>query len=387
MKITILRRSPGISYSMDVYADALVDGLKTVRPNWIIEEDFPRNPIQRNRTNSLVRGVQKYYQRYWQYPKQVLASQTDVYHIIDHSDGYLVTDLRKTQIPVVVTCHDIINLIHPELFQDQARFPSLSMTMWKLSLKSMRKANRIVTVSSCTAQDVVNCLSLPANKIKVVPNGVDAIFQPLESTTRKKLREVTGCPEEVFCLLNVGSNNPRKNIITILRSLLSLRNQRFPIHFCKVGDDFTEEQKKFITQHQLEPNVTYLGKPDKAALVNIYNAVDLLVAPSTYEGFGITILEAMACGLPVVTSNTTSLPEVAGDAAILVDPLDVVKICKVVRRIYTDQKARQILINKGLERSKQFSWESTAEQIAQVYESVLTTNHQIPAIQTFGSAT
>lgn len=114
--------------------------------------------------------------------------------------------------------------------------------------------------------------------------------------------------------------------------------------------------------------MTYLGKPDKCTLVQIYNAADILLSPSLYEGFGMTILEAMACGTPVITSNVTSLPEVAGDAAVLVDPTDVQAMVETICRLHNDSVYRQELSSKGLARARLFTWEATAEQIATTYE-------------------
>ncbi|MFG6106863.1 glycosyltransferase family 1 protein [Leptolyngbyaceae cyanobacterium CCMR0082] len=371
MRITILRRSPGVSFSMDVYADAVVEGLRAVRPNWEIVENFPDNPVQGKRTNSLLKGIQKYHQRYWQYPKGLQNCESDIFHIIDHSDGYLVNWLKTAQVPVVVTCHDLINLVHPELFRDRALMPWLSLATWKYSLRSMCEAHRIVSVSDYTAQDIIKYLDVDATKIQTVPNGVDDIFQAITSQAEGHFRQDLNIPAETCCLLNVGSNNPRKNIITILKVVAQLQTKGFPIHFWKAGDDFTHDQKKFIAEHQLDGRISYLGKPDKETLIKIYNAADILVAPSTYEGFGITVLEAMACGLPVIASNVTSLPEVVDDAAILVEPLDINGIAKSVEAIFKDPDVKRELITKGTTRAAKFTWKNTAEQIAQIYESLL----------------
>ncbi len=371
MRITILRRSPGVSFSMDVYADALVAGLRTVRPHWEVVEKFPDNPVQSKRTNSLLKGIRKYHQRYWQYPKDLQRCKSDVFHIIDHSDGYLVNWLKNAKVPVVVTCHDLINLVHPELFRDRALLPWLSLATWKFSLRSMCNAHRIVSVSDYTAQDIIRYLDVNATRIQTVPNGVDRIFQTTGPQAENHFRQDFNIPKDTCCLLNVGSNNPRKNIITILKVVANLQAQGFPIHFWKAGDDFSNDQKKFIAEHQLDECISYLGKPDKETLIKIYNAADILVAPSTYEGFGITVLEAMACGLPVIASNVTSLPEVVDDAAVLVEPLDINGIAKSVTQIFTNPALHSELVQKGTTRAAQFTWSNTAEQIAQIYESLL----------------
>ena len=158
--------------------------------------------------------------------------------------------------------------------------------------------------------------------------------------------------------------------MTALKTLAVLNTQGLPIFFGKVGADFNSEQKKLINAQGLESCIAYLGQPDEETLVKIYNAADVLLAPSLYEGFGLTVLEAMACGTAVVTANVTSIPEVVGDAAILTDPLDVDAIASAIRQVYEDWTFRQELVRKGLERVKQFTWENTAEQVANVYEKV-----------------
>ena len=170
--------------------------------------------------------------------------------------------------------------------------------------------------------------------------------------------------------MNVGSNNSRKNVSTFLEVLSVLKTLGLQIHFWKAGADFNSEQKDFIKNHHLEDSITYLGKPDEHTLVQIYSAADILVAPSLYEGFGMTVLEAMACGTPVISSNVTSLPEVAGDAAILVEPKDVQAIANAVCRL-KDDDYRNSLITKGLARVQKFTWENTAEQIIDVYKQII----------------
>lgn len=175
-------------------------------------------------------------------------------------------------------------------------------------------------------------------------------------------------------MLHVGSNHPRKNVSTILKVLEALKERGLPVHLWKAGADFTAEQKIFIQSYSLENFVTYLGKPEKYTLVQIYNAADVLISPSLYEGFGMTLLEAMACGTPVITSNVSSLPEVAGDAGILVEPMDVESIADAVHHLHNDSIYYKNLIDKGLVRVKAFTWEATAEQIAEVYERAIEQN-------------
>jgi glycosyltransferase involved in cell wall biosynthesis len=143
------------------------------------------------------------------------------------------------------------------------------------------------------------------------------------------------------------------------------------VQFWKVGSDFTDEQKAFIQTQGLETQIHYLGNPDKSTLVQIYSAADILVAPSLHEGFGMTLLESMACGTPVITANLSAMPEVVEDAGILVDPTDSQAIAEAVNQLHSNSTEYQILVEKGLARIKRYTWEKTAEQIAQIYEHLL----------------
>ena len=368
MRVAILRREPQFSFSMDVYANGIAYGLRKVRPDWEIWELMPKIPS--NSANSLVKGLQKYYHRYWHYPRRLRHQQVDIFHIIDHSDAHLVYWLKQFGQPQVVTCHDLINLVRPETFWGKARFPLISMATWKWAIGGMERADRIIAVSEHTARDITQHLKPKSSEITVIPNAVDRKFHCLDSDTIEAFRQQHNLTAECFYLLNVGSNNARKNVATVLKVLAQLKKQGLKVNFWKAGTGFDREQQAFIQTHNLEPNITYWGEPDDATLIKLYNTADVLVSPSLYEGFGMTILEAMACGTSVVTSKVSSLPEVAGDAAILTEPTDVAAITAAISRLQEDATWRQSLIERGLERVKQFSWAVTAEQVAQVYEQL-----------------
>ena len=375
MRVAILRRSRNASISMDVYADGLSGGLKAVRPDWEIVELAPlldsSEMVDAKKQPFWLTGIHKYYERYWRYPRSLERQPADIFHVVDHSEGHLCAWLKGYGKHNAITCHDLINLVEPETFKGRAKLPLISMMFWKNAVKSMQKADRIVSVSHHTKKDIVNSLEIKAEKIAVVPNAVDEIFTTISPEAIAQYRQAKGLTDEQFCLLNVGSNHSRKNLTTVLKVLASLKKQNIPVHFWKVGKDFTNQQQEYIAQNNLENNITYLGQPSLDELITIYNAADLLIAPSTYEGFGLTILEAMACGLAVLTSNVTSLPEVAGEAAILVDPLDEAKMVQEIINLYHDRQYHHNLVAKGLERSAMFTWQNTAEQVAQIYEQIV----------------
>jgi glycosyltransferase involved in cell wall biosynthesis len=368
MQIAIARTMP--HFSMDVYANGLISGFKTVRPNWQITELAP-HAFDRHSRSLMVRA-QKSYERFWRFPRTVQHQSADVYHIIDHSDAHIVRWLRRKGKPVVVTCHDLINFLYPENLKTSVRLPIISDSLWRSAVQSMQYADAIVAVSSATAKDIVEILNIEESRIVVAPNAVEPVFRQLPEAQAQSFREQLNVPKDTICLLNVGSNHPRKNLSTVLKALHILKQQDLSVQLWKVSDDFGDENKNFIQAHHLESCIRYLKDLDKPTLVAAYNAADILIAPSFHEGFGLTLLEAMACGTPVITSNTSAMPEVVGDAGILVDPKDCQAIADAVCCLQRDSAYYQKLKEKGLKRSQLFRWEKTAEQIAELYTSLLT---------------
>lgn len=356
-------------FSMDVYADGIISGLRTVRPNWEIV-DLKPHPIDR-KSRSLFLRVWKYYERFWRFPQQVQQQVADIFHIIDPSEAHITYWLKNKNKTVVVTCHDLINFYSRDNLQGSVELPFISRGMWLHAVKGMKYADRIVAVSSMTAKDTTQILDIEPARISVIPNAVEAAFQPLPKEQAESFRQKYGISSETICLLNVGSNHPRKNLSTILKVVETLQQRGLSIHLLKVGADFTDEQKAFIKTQGLENYVSYLGKPEKSTLVQIYNAADILIAPSLHEGFGITLIEAMSCGIPVITSKVSAMPEVVGDAGVLVDPTDYQAIADAVCHLQNNPVYYQELVKKGLVRAKSFTWEKTAEQIAEIYEKLL----------------
>jgi glycosyltransferase involved in cell wall biosynthesis len=362
MRVLIARTMP--EFSMDIYAEGLISGLRAVRPNWDIVAIAP--PSVSRSSRSIQTRLHKYYERFYKFPKTIHQQPADLVHVIDHSDGHLLYELDDK--PAVITCHDLINYFYPQNLNGSVRLPWLSDALWRRSIWGMKRASHIITVSQQTANDVTKILGIPAEKMTVVPNAV-AGFRVLEG--REGLRSQHNLSPATTCLINVGSNHPRKNLTTVLQVVQQLNDQQIPVQFWKAGADFTPEQKDWIAVQGLQEVVTYWGKPDQSKLMQLYNAADLLLAPSTHEGFGMTLLEAMACGVPVITSNTSAMPEVVGDAGVLVDPLNAEAIAAAILHLRRDSPYRQLLIQRGLDRVKTFTWAAVAEQIAQVYESLV----------------
>ena len=373
MRVAILRSTSPSSISMEVYARNIVNNLQLLYPEWDIVDYSPK--ILSFQEKGAAGAINKYYQRYWNYPLSFKQQTADIFHVVDHSDGHIIPWLKQFGKTVVITCHDLINLVQPEMYRGLSLAPAISMNTWKWSVHRMKQANHIITVSSQTAHDVRKHLQIASESITTVPNAVSSAFKPISPNEVRLLRQQYNLTDGTFCILNVGSNNPRKNISAVLEVMKELKARQQPVHFWKTGSDFNAEQYKFIETHQLENDISYLGKPDDKTLIKLFGAADVLLAPSLYEGFGLTILEAMACGTPVITSNVSSLPEVAGDAAILVDPQDITAMATAIETLMQNSNLYQHFIDAGLTRARTFTWANTAKQIATIYEHVYQSTH------------
>ncbi|GAH72875.1 unnamed protein product, partial [marine sediment metagenome] len=232
------------------------------------------------------------------------------------------------------------------------------------------RANQIIAVSESTKSDLLNYLKIPESKISVIYNGVNHnVFKPYRVRpyhVRLHYRQY---------ILYVGSERRRKNLGRLFESFAALR-QEFPeLKLVKVGgpgrsERFRRDTLKTLSRLGITEDVIFVDHISEKDLAYYYSSATLLAYPSLYEGFGLPPLEAMACGCPVVTSNTSSLPEVVGEAGIMVNPYDTRSLVQAMRQVLTDSELRDSMVRKGLEQSKKFSWESTAKLTLQVYNKV-----------------
>lgn len=283
-----------------------------------------------------------------------------------HAPGYTMPLMTTT--PSVVTIHDAIAMKFPQYCT------RMNYLHYRLVLPpTAAKAKRIITTTGYTRNDIVNTLGVPEDKIDVVPLGVHESFAPIED--RQVLASVKhryGLPPEL--VLFVGNLEPKKNIGRIIEAFNTLRiSWSIPHALAVVGrkEWLFRDLARMVRLLGLEPHVFFLGNVSLSDLVLLYNAADVFVFPSLYEGFGLPPLEAMACGTPVVTSNRSSLPEVVGDAAVTVDPLNTREIVEAVHSVLTDGELRRELRERGLNRVRLFSWESTAWKTMGVYKKAI----------------
>jgi glycosyltransferase involved in cell wall biosynthesis len=266
----------------------------------------------------------------------------------------------------VLTVHDLIFRRVP------GTMPSRNLWINRaLVPPSIRAADRVVAISDHTRKDIVELTGLASEKIRVIHLAADPSFQPsLQDDARQEIRSVLGLEAPFF--LTVGTLEPRKNLVTVLRAFERVLD-RLPHHkLCIVGPagwkmaDIDQASRKGL----IADRIVRLGYVDRALLPKLYAAADAFVFPSLYEGFGLPPLEAMACGAPVIASNTSSLPEILGESAILVAPLDSASIALHLERLALDSRERAARAASGVARARLFSWDSTAREMLEVFEQV-----------------
>ncbi len=280
--------------------------------------------------------------------------------------------LRKS-VPTVLTVHDVI----PFTFREAMGWFT-NHFLYKPGIRLACRLNDLIaTVSEFSKRDIAEKVGVPREKIRVIPNGLREPTPPDEALDRAL--DARWGLEEGF-ILNVGGIHERKNIPRLVRAFARLvRQHRYPGNLVITGSvsgaPYQIRMKRVcdaaVTAEGVEDRVVFTGFIPDAELDSLLRRADLLIYPSLYEGFGIPILEAMQVGTPVVTSNVTAMPEVAGGAALLIDPYSVDEMVEAMRRLLEDDALRRDLIRRGRERASLFSWERTARRYLELYREVV----------------
>jgi glycosyltransferase involved in cell wall biosynthesis len=293
---------------------------------------------------------------YFYFPKKIPGGY-DLYHA---TNQYLsrVAEHRR---PCVVSCMDIFPVILKKDYPFPLRF------MLEKALQSLRRADAVITISEYSKKELVSKLNMPREKIKVVYLGVDTnTFKPVD---KEDARKKINLPLDKKIILHVGSEEPRKNISGLIEAFYKFKKKNPNAFLIRVGEK-RASTGRLIRELGLEREVLYYERVSKENLVLLYNSSDVFALPSFYEGFGLPALEAMACGVPVIASNSPSLSEVIGDGGIMVDPFDVNALTRSMSEVLAHREIRRYLIEKGLKRAKSFSWEKTARETLDTYEKI-----------------
>ncbi|WP_410507580.1 glycosyltransferase family 1 protein [Methanosarcina hadiensis] len=337
-------------FGMSKYQKEINERIKDIKLNPI---EYPKVSKNKEINNAV---------KYLVYPYIVKkhVKKNNIKHITSQDLAYILKLVKLER--TIVTCHDLIPWVY-----DNNRLPT-----WKLNMRGLKKADRIITVSEYSKNEIIKYVGYSEDQITVIPNAVDHnnYYVKRNRGIVKKL----GISDTEKVILYVGSEQPRKNVPFILEAISVLKKKLPEIKLLKVGTPQVpgarEKLLKLIEVLDIQKEVVFVGYVSEGDLTKYYNAADLFVFPSLYEGFGLPPLEAMACGTPVITSNLTSLPEVVGDSAITIDPYDVNEFAEAMYDLLTDENLRKEMINKGLKRAQLFNWEKSAEETRQVYEMI-----------------
>jgi len=303
----------------------------------------------------------------WRLPLHAtfFTGQVDIYHGPDFVLPPINGQVRK-----IVTVHDLAFLEHPEY-----GVPQLVAFLNKVVPEAVGSADVVAAVSQATRQSLIEHFGTPSGKITVIPNGVRSHFQRITdpillAATRHKF----GLKHPL--ILGVGTLEPRKNHHGLIKAFHKAQSaagkKQRPAMLALAGGTgwLYEETQQLVTKLKLEKKVRFLGRVSELELITLYSMADVFAFPSFFEGFGVPPLEAMACGAPVITSNTSSLPEVAGDAALLIDPHNTSELAQAMILLLEDERLREELRQKGYARAQLFTWPKSASKMLSIYQQL-----------------
>lgn len=324
-------------------------------------ENVKFNVIEYTHPNIKIKGVGAI-NRYLRYAYIVRKNvkKGNIKHITSQDLAFLLKLIKSEK--TIVTCYDLIHWV----YDNDRSLP------WRLNMAGLKKADRIITISEFSKNEIVKYLGYPEDKIHIVYPAVDH-----DHYFRKRGREILkrfNISENEKVILYVGSEMPRQNLPFLIKGFSELKKTMPDIKLLKIGNPqwrgSREELLRLINELNLQNDVIFVGYVEEEELPKFYNAADLFVYPCLYTGWSLPCLEAMACGTPVITSNVSVLPEVVGDAGLTVDPYDVDGLAKTMYDVLTNDGLREDMTKKGLKRVKTFTWENAAKETLKVYEEV-----------------
>jgi glycosyltransferase involved in cell wall biosynthesis len=295
-------------------------------------------------------------------PIQVFTGSLDLFHSTD-----FVLPPVQQEIPTLLTIHDLSFIHYPETFTSQLR-----NYLNKVVPRSVSRATHILADSKATKHDIAAIWGVAPDKITVLYSGVSPHFQPTndqKSVEELRARYNLGTKPYLLC---VGTVQPRKNYQMLIRAFYEVA-QQFPHNLIIAGGKgwLYDQILAEIEEQDLNDRVRFIGFVDEHHLPALYSEASLFLFPSVYEGFGLPLLEAMACGVSVVSSNASSLPEVVGDAGMILPPNDTARWTETMIKLLGDSKPRTALIAKGFLQARKFSWNEAAQKLQQIYRHLL----------------
>ncbi len=377
MKTTGGRSHPTVAFISDSASDAIgektgvgryVHALRTGigKAGFDVVGSTPTLPSVLSPAHRILRLLRRY-----NYPLWSSYPDADIYHLTTQELGSLLI-LRRPKGPVVVTVHDIFPYMlrhDPELLS----FLPGDRLYVHVAMAGLRRADRLITVSEHSKACVVEHLGIRPEKITTIHEGVDRDRfrpQPVPAT----IRERYGLPEGRRYLICVGTEDRRKNLPVVVRALAKLRRRLPDVELIKVGRPHRGQERprllELASELGIRPATHFLDDVPEDDLPLLYNLADVYVTASLYEGFGLPVLEAMACGTPVVCAKAGSLPEIAGNAALQVSPCNVETLAEAVVSVLESDEQRLRLHRSGQEQAARFTWATTIQKTAAVYRQL-----------------
>lgn len=317
--------------------------------------NYPKEQVVKLMNNSPKYSVREHFS---------LSHQAKKYEIqLFHEPHYTLPYFLKCK--KVVSVHDLIHLKFPRNLPAKKAYIYAKFMLGQ----AVKKADKILTGSENTKNDIMEIFKTNQGKIEVIYYGVDEIFKPIkEQNLLENFRNKYKLPDKY--ILYSGSIRKHKNLENALKTYAALKDKSHHLVLAGVGLQNQRVIEPTLKELKITERVKIIPFLDYIELVLLYNSASVLFFPTLYEGFGLPVLEAMACGIPVVSSNNSSIAEVSGDAALLVNPANLKEMTEALEKVLDKTSLRQRMISFGLERAKMFNWKKTAEQTLKIYQEL-----------------
>ncbi len=336
--------------------DELLVLLQESRSPSLFEGPFDRHKVEVVTVDATPFGAQQQFRI-----PPILHKLADQWPVVYHSPYYLMP--YQPGVPTVVTVHDLIPMLLPTTVSARARL------LFRFTMRmALAAAQKVVCVSQATAADLQQWFDIDAGKVTVIHHAPDPRFCPQSLEQTEMARQRLGIPGRY--LLYVGINKPHKNLVELVEAFALAGDRSLTLVIAGAWDDRYPEVKEVVSRLKLEESVLLAGRVSEDLLPGLMAGATGFVFPSLYEGFGLPVVEAMACGTPVACSRVSSLPEVGGDAVLYFDPADRRQIATAILRLGNDEDLRRQLRQKGLARAATMTWSHAARQTLELYRSI-----------------